>query len=94
MILPELWRRAQAQCGLAQDALETYFDDEGLPLSLPVINRMLRGERKPQQDPWQVVSLLLRFFGERRLLYAEDEVEALGNWFRLPPGAALSLMSR
>jgi len=94
LILPELWRRAQAQYGLAQDALETYFDDEGLPLSLPVINRMLRGERKPQQDPWQVVSLLLRFFGERRLLYAEDEVEALGHWFGLPPGAALSLMSR
>jgi tetratricopeptide (TPR) repeat protein len=28
------------------------------------------------------------------LLYAEDEVEALGNWFGLPSGAALSLMSR
>jgi len=92
LILQELWQRARDQSGLSQETLIRYFAKADLPLSEAVVKRMLRGERRPREDAGQVVTILLRFFGERRLLYTEDEIEAVGRWFGLPPGEALRLM--
>ena len=94
LILQVLWKRAQEQCGEKQRDLVGYFEEAGLPLSDAVVGRMLRGERNPRVDGREVVRILLQFFGEQRLLYSEDEIEALGEWFYLPPGTAPSLMSR
>ena len=94
LIVQTLWQRAREQWGVAQSDLVKCFAEAGLPLSDAVIGRMLRGERRPREDAREAVRVLLRFFGRRRLLYSEDEVEALGDWFYLPPGTALGLMSR